>query len=421
MAVSVTLGATPWSWRLDGESAIDDWMRRRPWQTSGSILAVQTPREHGGIEDYLARTAYAADAATSELRIARLQVDRQFDLRADLSAWMGIQVGSWRSLMQALTDDLMARPTLFLVAVAENANIDATVDAASELVDHTSKGGSERGPAILLLHRYGHAPLRGTCRLDRGWPAGLADECIERPLPEAWRAYLHVRIAWETGGQLDDASACDSMQNPEVPVGDDDALERQLATFARRQFAGMPEHERQAWTRHGAAPGARPTVFGQEPAMASRLTPFPWLARALLIGGRSALGVRPLRAELVCRPLAERVLMICFLAETRLREQIPDRLVGIAPPDAQQTFQMFQAGTSLESEIYPRSHPARPSDVWDFASMGTLLPLVGQLPPSSRRLFDRAKRLRNAVAHGHNVGWQAILRAREVADLMRHA
>jgi hypothetical protein len=38
-------------------------------------------------------------------------------------------------------------------------------------------------------------------------------------------------------------------------LGDDDALERLLGEFARRQFARMPAHERAAWQRLDAPAG----------------------------------------------------------------------------------------------------------------------------------------------------------------------
>jgi hypothetical protein len=419
MALPVTLGAATWDWRLDGETALDHWLARRPWQGPGSVLSIQAPRTYEAFDRFLERKALAADASTSALRVARLELDRRRDLRAELSAWMGVGATSWRALATALADDLLERPTLFLTAVADDASIDATLDTALELVDLTSKGGAERGPAILFLHHAGRVPLRGTCRHDRGWPAGIATECVERPPSDAWRAYLHVRIAWETGGILDDAYTCDALQPAGLRPGDDEAVERMLGEFAQRQFVRLNEPERQAWRRYAGVPGTRPPVFGHEEAPAGHLTPYPWLARALLLDGSTRLGARPLRAELVCRPLAERVMMTCFLAETQLRGQIPDTVVGTPLSDAVAAFHRFQTGASLEADIYPANHPAPPSDVWDFASMGSILPLVGRLPPSSRRLFEQAKLLRNAVAHGHNVGWHAMVQAREVAELLR--
>ncbi len=111
-------------------------------------------------------------------------------------------------------------------------------------------------------------------------------------------------------------------------------------------------------------------------------------------------------------------MMTCFLAEAWLRGRIPDTVAGTPPLEAVSGFQRYRSPPSLEAELYPASHPAPPTDAWDFASMGWILPLVDLGSRDVRRLFDRAKRLRNAVAHGHHVGWQAILRAREVSELM---
>lgn len=419
MPVAVTVGASTWGWRLEGEQTVEAWMRRRPWQGPGSVLVAQMPRALEGIDEYLGQTAYAADAATSALRLAHLRIERHADLHAVLTTWLNIAVCPRRAFMQALANDLIVRPTLFFVTVAADANTDAVLDAATEIVELTAKMGAGPGPAIVLLHHIGQAPLRGTCRLERGWPSGLAAECLTRPIAEVWRAYLHLRIAWETAGLVDDACACDGLQPVELRIGDDPGLERLLGEFARRQFSRMLPHERRTWKDFGAPPGARLTVFGCEEATGGRLTPFPWLARALLLEGTLRPGKRALRAELVCRPLAEQVVMTCFLVETRLRSKIPDTVVGTPPADALAAFERFRAAASLEAEVYPAEHPAPPTDVWDFASMGAILPLVSSISPNTRRLFDCARRLRNAVVHGHHVGWQALLVAREVAVLTR--
>lgn len=417
MPVAVTVGASTWGWRLEGEDAVDAWMRRRPWQGPGSVLAAQVPQAFTGLDEYLGRAAHAADSATSALRIAHLRIEHHVDLRTALTMWMNIAACPRRAFMQALADDLTIRPTLFFVTA--EANVDAALDAATEMVELIAKVGAGRGPAIVLLHHVSQAPLRGTCRLERGWPSGLAAECLTRPIADVWRAYLHLRIAWETAGNVDDAYACDELQPANLPVGDDQGLERLLSEFARRQLARMPPSECRTWKDPSVAPGARPTVFGREEPTGGRHTPYPWLARALLLEASPRSGKRALRAELVCRPLAEQVLMTCFLVETRLRGKIPDMVAGTPPADALAAFEKFRTAISLEAEIYPANHPAPPADVWDFASMGAILPLVSNISSNTRRLFDCTRRLRNAIAHGHHVGWQALLLAREVAVLTR--
>jgi hypothetical protein len=62
--------------------------------------------------------------------------------------------------------------------------------------------------------------------------------------------------------------------------------------------------------------------------------------------------------------------------------------------------------------VYPRAYPALPDtadDVWAFASLGENLK---SCPTSAvPDLYRDTLRLRNAIAHGHYVGWSHVRKA----------
>jgi hypothetical protein len=202
-------------------------------------------------------------------------------------------------------------------------------------------------------------------------------------------------------------------------------LERILNSFAVAKFELMPPDERAAWTSFIASPrgpDSAPTVFGHPEDADGRLTPFPWMARALLLrGAASGSTVRALRAEITCRPLSEQVLNRCFAVEACLRGRLPESL-PVPPPALQESYDRFAArgalGPSLVAELYPTLHPRPPSDGWDFASIGMVADYVPAAEANEWKLFHRVRLLRNAAAHCHYMGWRGLQEARAVRGLL---
>ncbi len=82
--------------------------------------------------------------------------------------------------------------------------------------------------------------------------------------------------------------------------------------------------------------------------------------RALLLEGVSISMRRALRAELICRPLVERLLHSCFEIEANLRMQIADQAGPCHDEMAHAAFERFldPRSRSIERDLYPREHPA---------------------------------------------------------------
>ena len=81
------------------------------------------------------------------------------------------------------------------------------------------------------------------------------------------------------------------------------------------------------------------------------------------------------------------------------------------PQQARDSFERFKRGND-QFVSYPTKYPAPPSrlkDAWAFATLGEVL----RASPSGAvaDLFFDILRLRNAIAHGHYVGWAHIKHA----------
>jgi len=71
----------------------------------------------------------------------------------------------------------------------------------------------------------------------------------------------------------------------------------------------------------------------------------------------------------------------------------------------------------LEAELYPEAHPHPPTDAWDFASVG-LVAKYAKVPEEQTARLRRVRFLRNAVAHGHYMGWRAVTEARALRGFL---
>src|SRR5262249_55631063 len=147
----------------------------------------------------------------------------------------------------------------------------------------------------------------------------------------------------------------------------------------------------------------------------TRLRPVPWVARALLCLHEGEEVRFLLRGCLVCAPLAKEVLSRCFDLEARERTLCwAERGELPLPREITDRYQKFmEAVPATEYRFYPAGCPAAPTDAWPFATFGELLVNLGhsrQRWPHRYELRD----LRNALAHGHYVGWYAVQALRRV-------
>jgi hypothetical protein len=136
----------------------------------------------------------------------------------------------------------------------------------------------------------------------------------------------------------------------------------------------------------------------------------PWAARALLASpGLPKKQVWALRHHLVCAPLAGEIMSLCLQFESQIQTKLHGRQdrshISNKTIDSQNRF---KSGFD-DFVVYPSAFPALPTsedDVWAFASLGENLKSC----PSSAvpDLYWHTLWLRNAIAHGHYVGWHHV-------------
>lgn len=419
MPLDITIGDLTWRWQLRDDRATVDWLSRRPWLGDGGVVVVQAPDDGDETIRALQREIYGADCSVSDVRFVPLSlIEGSFN--AVIGEWLGIKTRKMRDLALALADDLLARPAIFLLDARRFPLRSTWADEASAVWDMASKLEVEKKPSIIVVHRRGEAPLRGRYILDRGWPVGLAHSLLDDGDDRLWSKYMHLRFAWESGGVIDDAMDCAAIAGELAP--DDNELERVLNCFAVSKFLRLTEQERIRWAQYVDAPSdLAPTVCGYMEELDGQLTAFPWLARALLLqvatqGGTS----RALRHEVLCRPIAEQVLKRCFAVEASLRRRLP-QVLPQPPEEVRERWERFRAngatGRNLEAELYPLAHPYPPTDAWDFASVGQVA-MHAKVPREETARLHRVRILRNAVAHGHYMGWRAVTEARALRGLL---
>jgi hypothetical protein len=139
----------------------------------------------------------------------------------------------------------------------------------------------------------------------------------------------------------------------------------------------------------------------------------PWAARALLaIPGLPKDQVWTLRHHLVCAPIAGEILSLCLQFESQIQTKLYGRQDPSKVPDkAIENQDRFKSGDD-DFVIYPSAFPASPTsndDIWAFASLGeSLCSCPAKAVPD---LYWNTLRLRNAIAHGHYVGWHHVSKA----------
>ncbi len=264
---------------------------------------------------------------------------------------------------------------------------------------------------------------------------GILQEA-ERGLDRLWRAFVASRLAWEAAGNLGDAQEIDSLVGG-VGQGGEGSLEQVLNRWATHRLARIPEEGKRslgAYLGIKSAPGGEKRDGARldaevhragllwRPVGEQRSRPSPWVARALLLAEPMHEARHLLRAAMVNGPLANEILRRCFDLESALvasawvgHRDLEGQLVS-----AQDLWRRFLAGRLQEAQYYPADCPARPRDAWSFASLGEVLELApglgGRGSPAVRLL-----RLRNALAHGHYVGWRVVRDVLDIEDELARA
>lgn len=439
MNLQVTLAAysTPWSFR-DSRS-LSNWLAELPWVNEGGTSVVRIP-ETSTTEDYfrlLQQAIRGYDNALTNVKPMVLDeslVEQSF-LRAVADGFGLGYESDEDQLMCSLEEAFTGQRTVPIappVSAHRAKEILAEVNAFGQ---ELNRGRRKVKLAIVLLDTP-EQPIQSDPDHDLmvGAPTyGVLCE-LHASDRELWRAYVHARLAWESGGNLHRAHEWDGEDFRKLSPGEDGRLEKLLNQRARQAHDALSStmqstlHEHLRFlsqskpTRSEIDEARRQSELLVQagalwrPITDNRLRPVPWVARALLDRGSEWKDSFLLRGCLVCAPLAHEVLSRCFELESREREKCwAESDQSKAPQDVQRQFQSYQSSVGKLSSpltFYPKNCPGKPTEAWAIASFGQILNELPGIRRSRERLDLRD--LRNSLAHLHFVGWKAIEVLRKV-------
>jgi hypothetical protein len=408
MNVAVTLAGHRRSWRAMGAAAVEDWLRTEPWNSSGRPLVVRVA----------AGEAFAFPAGLrSELRAMGKEdnwpaidvVASQYcgsDWVAGLAGWMQIQVENRRQLAEAFGRLALHTPYLVVLDLGASASTAAWKENVEALTDLCRKLEVSARVAFIIVATAGELAA-GTERLDLGWPVD-AVRCHDPQ--DRWLGYVHERAAWHVAGRLDLAFELEPLL-ADLRMENELGLEQALDKHAEGCLAKLPPALVQQLAKSIVAVERVPEVQlapGLEGTDGRGTRVAPWLARALLTLCPDHPARRQLRAAVVCRPIAARLLSRCMDLEQRIVDAVAPKIKPYQPSSEVQNSwtRLTSERDGVENRITPRGC-RDPVEPMDLASLGEILTLVGpkDLPKDSAH---ELRRMRNALAHGSAVGWEAF-------------
>lgn len=431
MLLEVPLAGYSSQWTFRGSRTFSTWTEAKPWSREGGLCVIRA--ESGEVGDLIipsiCRAVHGSNGGESRLDIRRVEVGgeagtpirallREFELDPAISPF---------EARDKIRTCLLDRS--FLLVFVESAPVGANDwEEIVSLLEYYRKSTSPVRLSAVVVDVRGIVSSEPVCDFLNGRPTHNVLSDVSSMIEESplWPAYLHHRAAWEAGGSLSYAMSLAS----ELELGascDDESVERTLQAHANMRLAnhsvrhplydlvglgaGAARHD-QARVRSLQAELFAVNLLWRPPSMNS-LHVVPWAARALLaLPGLPKKQVWALRHHLVCAPLAGEILSLCLQFES----QIQTRLHGRQDRRNIQTETIenqnrFKSGFD-DFVVYPSAFPASPTsedDIWAFASLGQNLMSCpsGAVPD----LYWHTLRLRNAIAHGHYVGWHHVRKA----------
>lgn len=419
MNIPVELAGDLRRWRtLDGEQ-ISRWVQSGPWFNEPRRLVVRAPVD---LMPYFVEVVRAEVRGSREwgetVRVDELSSSTTADSFSRLvSFWMDVEAPNLRVLVEALGRLTDAHPRLFIVCLAETVSVPLWLDDAQRVLDVYSK--TTEDPAVGLLVIVGARDLpAGSVRADVAWPADGAGAGPR----ERWWAYVHERVAWHAAGSLD-VVASTAPRLVGLQDGDDHGLEDALDDQARDVVGSLD-----LALRDRLQDDLKPATNNPALCLPAGLLgpgvqvarPAPWLARGLLLLKPDHPRRRFLLSLRTCRPLANRLLGRCMDLEQDARDRLLLHPPGReAPSNAVEQAQRLRTDEHhLEHQLSPRGRSPN-KEAWDVADFNSVI----RLEPDHRvrRQLHRLRKIRNALAHGGEVGWRALLLVDELASELADA
>ena len=415
-------------WTFRGSRTFSTWAEAKPWSHEGGLCVIRT--ESTDVADLVIpsvrRAVHGANSGDARLDVRRLEVGgeagtptqallRDFELDQTISPFEA------RDKIRACLLDRS-----FVLVFVEVAPVDVgDWEAIVGLLEYYRKSTNPARLSAVVIDSRGVVRSEPVCDFLNGRPTHYVLSEVSSTMDEGlhWPAYLHHRAAWEAGGCLSYATSVGS-ELPRGAAGDDEAIEVALQAHANDHLLGHAGRQLLCELVGLGSGGARPSptrlrglqgdllamsLMWRPPSMSS-LHVVPWAARALLaMPGLPRKQVWALRHHLVCSPVAGEILSLCLRFESQIQTKLHGRQdCGKLSAQTISNQNRFKSGSD-DFIVYPRAFPALPDtadDVWAFASLGENLKScpVGAVPD----LYWDTLRLRNAIAHGHYVGWPHI-------------
>lgn len=262
-----------------------------------------------------------------------------------------------------------------------------------------------------------------------GYPVDGPEEALPGRGATSWRSYLHLRIAWETGGNIALAGKWSDSGIDLLKTGDDEELERRFNDLAIAEFDAIQDRAlKAAFLEHcesalkGSARSNEQSGFARlqlvwKPPAELRWRPTPWAARAMLARHRSSKARYWLRRSLVCAPLSCLILSRCLDLEAALKTVHWSQDIELELPEKSHSMlEMFRASRpGTGAKYYPKAHPSPPASAWSFSPLGQVAHSTDQFKDSSIKAILY---LRNHLAHGGYVSWAAVTTLAEIEHVL---
>lgn len=433
--MQVTICGSALAWRFVGSGSLAARLEGRPWNEAGGTLYVRVDRPEtvNMLKLDLETQIESFDGQATRFRFLDVGApaggENQPLLRALCRAIGTPDDEGQFALSNRLAESLITETAAVGFVDATGEDCPSISDEADRITDFVAKHAQGTTLTLVVFHCRSGIAANRTHDFSVGAPEDGVSRRLKGERSALWAAYLHTRIAWEVGGAPTMAGSYGRALD-QTPSGVDTRLEQDLNKLAS-----------QTWDELGSARRAKTIEFvealstctetvddnadgmdgipfwrlaGQMHAM-----PTPWAARAILLAGEATAHCKPLlRYCLVCQPLAQSLLTICFQYEAAERARLESQHPGLtAGNDAARQFREFvQGSVGSSARFYPADHPAKPDCPIAFESFGGFLTQVQEVGGRPAERLYAINKVRNALAHGHYPCWCALMEVRDVAN-----
>lgn len=416
------------SWRFPGSPEFAVWAKSKPWKRERCVV-VQAASETAWSR---MRESFERSLSMSDWPECRVQVRqgilsendtfgaaacRALDAGDRCEKWSRMQLVRFAAESTAVSPTVFSavfNPSVWSGSCSVRETIARRLEEASQFTDAVHKVDQPGAlGSVLIVQSPSEISLPENCiDLRFGMPDVNETALLGPDRRTAWNAYVHLRIAWDVGGDLEIAEELEELVAARCPVEDDTKLEAALCEFAR----GMANRWNGEYKTLNAKLGQADAAFFDRLPLGrltrltvgqSRMEVCPWVARAILAECITHPAGLYLRYRLRCQPLANFILARCGDFEARLRAtQAPVReSLDAFGDEACHLLESFNRCAHDPVRLhYPAPHPSPPSFASEFATLGAWLRAQPPRPQSNYDLKD----LRNAMAHGHYCSWHTV-------------